>query len=104
MNTKCWSLPLLLCGLSLIPLCSRGNEALAQQKACMGCHQVEKKVVGPAFKDIAARYAKDPAAPERLVQKVMKGSKDAWGPVGMPANPRVSEAEARELVRWVLSR
>lgn len=77
--------------------------ALATSKNCMGCHAVEKKILGPAYKDVAAKYRNDKAAPERLAQKVMKGGGGVWGPVAMPANPQVTEAEAKKLVAWVLS-
>ena len=76
---------------------------LAQAKGCMGCHQIDKKVVGPAYKDVAKKYAGDKAAADALATKVMKGTKGAWGPVPMPANPQVNEAEAKKLVAWVLS-
>jgi cytochrome c len=76
---------------------------LAQSKNCMACHAVDKKVVGPAYKDVAAKYAGDKAAVDKLTQKVMKGGSGVWGPVPMPANPQVTEAEARKLVTWILS-
>lgn len=85
---------------------ARASADLAQKKNCMSCHTVQKKVVGPAFKDIAAKYAGQKDATERLTQKVLKGGSGAWGPVFMPAmkdaNPPVSEAEARQLVQWVM--
>lgn len=76
---------------------------LAKAKNCMACHAVANKLVGPAYKDIAAKYAGQKDAENKLVQKVLKGGSGAWGPVPMPANPQVSEAEARSLVKWVLS-
>jgi cytochrome c len=76
---------------------------LASRKNCMACHQAGKKVVGPAFKDVAAKYAGDKDAANRLAQKIIKGGSGAWGPVPMPANPQVGEAEARELAAWVLA-
>jgi cytochrome c len=76
---------------------------LAKAKNCMACHAVANKLVGPAYKDVAARYAGQKGVEDKLVQKVMKGSAGAWGPVPMPPNPQVSEAEARSLVKWVLS-
>jgi len=75
---------------------------LASKKNCMACHQGDKKVVGPAFKDVAAKYAGDKDALSRLAQKIIKGGSGAWGPVPMPANPQVSEAEARQLAAWVM--
>ncbi len=79
------------------------DEAQAKAKNCMTCHAIDKKVLGPAYKDVAKRYAGDPKAPDMLAAKVINGGKDAWGPVPMPANAQVSEAEAKQLVAWVLS-
>jgi len=76
---------------------------LAKAKNCMACHAIANKVVGPAYKDVAAKYAGQKGAVDKLVQKVMKGGSGVWGPVAMPANPQVTEAEARTLVQWVLS-
>jgi cytochrome c len=79
------------------------NAELAKAKNCMACHAVDKKVVGPAYKDVAAKYAGQKDAEDKLVQKVIKGSKGVWGEIPMPPNANVSEAEARTLVKWVLS-
>ena len=76
---------------------------LAKAKNCMACHAVANKLVGPSYKDVAAKYAGQKGAEDKLVQKVIKGGAGTWGPVPMPANPQVSEAEARSLVKWVLS-
>lgn len=79
------------------------NADLAKAKNCMACHSVTSKVVGPAYKDVAAKYAGQKDAEAKLVQKVMKGGSGVWGPVPMPANTQVSEAEAHTLVKWILS-
>ena len=79
------------------------NADLAKAKNCMTCHAVDKKVVGPAFKDVAAKYARQKDAEDKLVTKVMKGGSGSWGAVPMPANTQASEAEAHTLVKWVLS-
>ena len=79
------------------------NADLAKAKNCMACHAIATKVVGPAYKDVAAKYAGQKDAEDKLVAKVMKGGAGVWGAVPMPANPQVSEAEARTLVKWVLS-
>jgi cytochrome c len=76
---------------------------LAKAKNCMACHAAATKLVGPAYKDVAAKYAGQKGAEDKLVAKVMKGGSGSWGPVPMPANPQVSEAEARSLVKWVLA-
>ena len=85
---------------------AHANADLAQKKNCMSCHTLQKKVVGPAFKDVATKYAGQKDAVDKLTQKVLKGGSGAWGPVFMPAmkdaNPPVSEAEARQLVTWIL--
>ena len=79
------------------------DQALAQKSACMSCHQVDKKVVGPAFKDVAKKYKGDAKAAEQLVGVVKKGGKGNWGNVPMPPHPQVSDADAKKLVEWVLS-
>jgi cytochrome c len=76
---------------------------LAKAKNCMACHAVSNKVVGPAYKDVAAKYAGQKGVEDKLVTKVLKGGSGVWGTVPMPANAQVTEAEARTLVRWVLS-
>lgn len=78
------------------------DQALAQSKACMACHTIDKKRVGPAFKDIAARYAGQPHAAAQLATKIRQGSRGTWGAVPMPSNPGVSEADAKKLADWVL--
>ena len=94
---------LLLLGLALLATAPAfANQQLAQQKNCMSCHAVDKKIVGPAYKDVAAKYKNDPKAEAMLVQKVMKGGAGVWGPVPMPAN-NISEADAKTLVKWVMS-
>src|SRR3954470_11155853 len=77
--------------------------ALAQSKNCMACHAVDKKLVGPAYKDVAAKYAGQKDAVDKLAVKIMKGGSGVWGPVPMPANAQVNEAEAKKLAAWVLS-
>ncbi len=79
---------------------------LAQQKACLACHAIDKKVVGPSYQDVAAKYKGQKDAEAKLVQKVLKGSDPkalVWGTMPMPANAQVNEAEAKQLVKWVLS-
>lgn len=79
------------------------DQALATSKNCMACHAVDKKLVGPAFKDVAAKYAGDKSAAAKLAAKVIKGGSGVWGAIPMPANTQVSEAESKKLVAWVLS-
>ena len=77
--------------------------ALATARNCMTCHMVERKVLGPSFKDVAAKYKDNKGAVDLLADKIVKGGAGVWGPVAMPANPQVSEADARKLASWVLS-
>ena len=79
------------------------DQALATAKNCMACHAVDKKLVGPSYKDVAAKYAGDKSAVDKLAGKIMKGGSGVWGAVPMPANAQVNEAEAKTLAAWVLS-
>jgi cytochrome c len=79
------------------------DQALAQKNACLSCHGVDKKIVGPAFKDVAKKYAGDKSAQAKLVAKVKTGGKGVWGDIPMPPNPQVSEADSNKIVAWVLS-
>lgn len=79
------------------------NADLAQKKNCMACHAVDKKVVGPAYKEVAVKYAGQKDAVDKLSQKIIKGGSGVWGPVPMPANAQVNEAEAKQLVQWIMT-
>jgi cytochrome c len=79
------------------------NSDLAKSKNCMACHSVDAKLVGPAFKDVSKKYAGDKTAEAKLVTKVLKGSSGVWGANVMPANTQVSEADAKTLIKWILS-
>lgn len=79
------------------------DQALAQSKNCMACHAVDKKLVGPAFKDVAAKYAGQKDATDKLAAKIIKGGSGVWGPIPMPANAQVNDAEAKKLAAWVLT-
>ena len=79
------------------------NPELAQKKNCMACHAVATKVIGPSYKEVATKYAGQPDAVAKLSVKVLKGGSGVWGAVPMPANPQVSEAEAKQLVQWILA-
>ncbi len=81
---------------------AQADEALAKAKNCMACHSVGAKLVGPAYKDVAKKYAGDKGAEAKLVDKVMKGGSGVWGTMPMPAN-NVTKEEATTLVKWVLS-
>lgn len=79
------------------------DEALAKKSACMSCHQVAKKVVGPSFQDVAKKYKGDASAAAHIVTVIKKGGKGVFGPVPMPPHPQVSDADAKKLADWVLS-
>lgn len=79
------------------------DQALAQAKNCMSCHAMDKKLVGPSYKDVAAKYNGQKDAADKLAVKIVKGGSGVWGPVPMPANAQVSEAEAKKLAAWVLT-
>ncbi len=76
---------------------------MAQKKNCMACHAADKKLIGPSYKDVAAKYSGQKDASDKLAQKILKGGSGVWGAVPMPANPQVSEAEAKQLAAWVLT-
>ena len=78
------------------------NQELAQKKNCLACHTVDKKVVGPAYKEVAAKHKGDKAALAKLAEKIQKGGVGVWGQVPMPPNP-VTPDEAKTLATWVLS-
>ena len=79
------------------------DQAQANAKNCLSCHTVDRKVVGPAYKDVAAKYRGQPGMVDKLAQKIMNGGSGAWGPVPMPANTQVNAKEAKELAEWILS-
>lgn len=76
---------------------------LAKSKNCLACHVADKKLVGPSYKDIASKYAKDKDAVAKMAKKIREGGVGAWGQVPMPANPQVNEAEAQTLAKWVMT-
>lgn len=78
-------------------------QALAQKSACMTCHAVDKKIVGPGFKEVSAKYKGDKSAEAKLIKKVKDGGSGAWGNIPMPPNPQVKDEDIKTIVRWVLS-
>lgn len=81
------------------------NQELAQKRVCLSCHGVDKRTgfPAPSYKEVAAKYAGQKDAADKLVVKVQQGGTGAWGVMTMPANPQVTDAEARQLVNWILS-
>lgn len=82
---------------------AQASPELAKSSGCLNCHMVDKKLVGPALKDVAAKYKADPKAVDYLAGKIQKGSQGVWGPVPMPPNTKVNEADAKTLAKWILS-
>jgi len=92
---------LLAAGLVAAPA-AHADEALAKGKGCTACHANDKKVIGPAYKDVAKKYKGDAKAAELLAAKIVKGGQGVWGPIPMPPN-KVTDDEAKKLAGWVLS-
>ena len=82
---------------------ANAQEDLAKKHNCFACHAVDKKVVGPAYKEVANKYRGNAKAEAMLVEKVKKGSSGVWGPVPMPPNAQVPDADVKTLVNWILS-
>jgi cytochrome c len=78
-------------------------ELLLQKNGCLACHAVDKKVIGPAYKDVAAKFGADKNALAMLAQKVKGGSVGTWGQVPMPPNPQVSDADLQTMLKFILS-
>jgi cytochrome c len=93
--------------LAVIPLLAGANAyasvELNRSKNCVACHAVERRMIGPTYTAIAARYANDPAAIATLSQRVIAGGGGNWGPMAMPPQPQVTPAEAEALVTWILT-
>ena len=79
------------------------DDALAKAKNCLACHATDKKVLGPSYKEVAAKYAGQKDAADKLAAKIIKGGVGVWGQIPMPANAQVNEAESKKLVAWILS-
>ena len=94
---------LIMAAMAAISAPAMADEALAKSKNCMACHAADKKLVGPAYKAVAAKYAGNPNAVDMLAAKIMKGGAGVWGAIPMPANTQVNDAEAKKLAEWVLS-
>lgn len=94
---------LIMAAMAAIAAPAVADEALAKSKNCMACHAADKKLVGPSYKDVAKKYAGDAKALDMLATKISKGGSGVWGAIPMPANPQVSEADAKKLSAWILS-
>jgi cytochrome c len=82
---------------------AQASEDLAKKNGCLACHAVDKKLVGPSYKDIAAKYKGQADAEAKLVKKVKEGGKGVWGEVPMPPNAAVKDDDIKALVKWVLA-
>lgn len=95
-------LPLLAVAGLLFSVTAQADEALAKSKNCLACHTVEKKIVGPSYKDIAKKYAGQKDMEAKLAEKILKGGKGSFGEVPMPPNAAVKPDEAAKLAKWIL--
>jgi cytochrome c len=91
-----------LCLSTLVALPAHASLALATKNACTACHAVDKKLVGPAYKDIAQKYGSQKDAAAMLAKSIKAGGSGKWGPVPMPAQPALSDADALTLAQWIL--
>lgn len=103
-NKYCVMLALAVGSGSGIAHAAEVGETLAQANSCLSCHNVDRRVVGPAYKDVAKKYRGDPGATARLAKKVRNGSKGVWGQPPMPPQTNVSDADLKAIIAWVLAR
>ena len=100
----------LIAGLAAISIAQPvfASEAIATKAGCLACHTVDKKLVGPSYKDVAAKYKGQADAPAKLAEKVRKGGQGNWGPppIPMPPNPveKISDADLKTVIAWILNR
>jgi len=90
-------------GWALVAMPAHANEELAKKSGCLACHAMDKRIVGPSYKEVAAKYRGDKTAEAKLTEKVKKGGVGVWGQIPMPPNPQVKDEEVTALVRWILS-
>src|ERR1035437_4427032 len=90
-------------GAAMVSTSAMANLELAKKNNCTACHAVDKKVVGPAFRDIAKKYAGDKTAEAKLTDKVKKGGSGVWGTIPMPPNAQVKDDDIKTLVKWMLA-
>lgn len=93
---------LIMAAVAAVSAPAMADEALAKSKNCMACHAIDKKLVGPSYKDVAKKYAGDAKAADMLAGKIMKGGSGVWGAIPMPANPQVNDADAKKLAAWIM--
>lgn len=100
---KLFTMTLISGFLALGSVSAHASSALAASKGCVGCHAVDKKLVGPSYQDISAKYANQKGADAMLAEKMMKGGTGVWGTAAMPPNASLSAADAQTLAKWVIS-
>ncbi len=103
MKFKTSTLTLLAAAGLVLSGAASANEELAKKSACTACHAIDKKLVGPAYKDVAAKYKGQKDAEAKLIEKVKKGGVGVWGQIPMPANAAVKDEDIKTLVKWVLA-
>lgn len=94
---------MVLACVALVSAPAFANKELAQKSACMACHAVDKKLVGPAFQEVAKKYVGQKGADATLAANIKKGGAGKWGPIPMPAQAALSDADAKALATWVLA-
>ena len=100
---KLATLALALAAGAIVSLPAQASDELAKKHMCLTCHMLDKKLVGPSYHDVAAKYKGDKAAETKLVDKVKKGGVGVWGQIPMPPNDKVPDADVKALVKWILS-
>lgn len=97
--------PMLAMGAAWVSTCAHANEELMRRGGCTGCHEVEQKLIGPAYRDVAARYRNQPKAFDQLFHKVREGGKGNWGDTPMPPNDedKISDEDLHKLLQWILA-
>lgn len=103
MKAKVLALGAVIAGAVMIVPVAQADEALAKKYACTACHQADKKLVGPSYKDVAAKYKGQGDAAAKLAAKVKKGGSGVWGPIAMPPHPQVPDADMQKIIKWVLA-
>lgn len=93
---------ILLASLLLVATSAMADEALLKKNNCMACHAVDKKLVGPAYRDVAAKYRGQSDAADKLAKKIRAGGAGVWGQIPMPPHPQISEADAKKLASYIL--
>lgn len=86
-----------------LPFAAQASEELAKKAGCTACHAMDKKIIGPSYKDVAAKYKGNAKAEEMLAEKVKKGGSGVWGAVPMPPHPALSDADNKAIIKWILA-